>query len=175
MALYGITGEFGDAAALARALRSVVAAGFRDVDAYMPFPVDEVIEALPPIRDRIPLLTLCGGVLGGTGGYFMQWYSATISYPINVGGRPLNSWPSFIPITFELAVLGAALAAVFGMLALNRLPRLRHPLFGAPHFDCASRSRFFVCVRATDPRFDEARVRALLAQSHALEVAGVEE
>jgi hypothetical protein len=173
VASYGVSGEFADAASLARAVRAVRAAGCERIEAFMPFPADEVIEALPPARDRIPLITLCGGILGGAGGYFMQWYSATLSYPINVGGRPLHSWPSFIPITFELAVLGAALAAVFGMLWLNRLPSLRHPMFDAAHFDCASRNRFFICIRAGDPGFDVHRLRGLLEEQgadHILEV-----
>jgi hypothetical protein len=174
VASYGVSGEFPDAASLARAVRAARAAGFDRIEAFMPFPADEVIEALPPARDRIPLITLCGGILGGAGGYFMQWYSATVSYPINVGGRPLHSWPSFIPITFELAVLGAALAAVFGMLWLSRLPNLRHPMFDVADFDCASRNRFFICIRAGAPHFDAARVRALLAEQGARHVVDVE-
>ena len=137
--------------------------------------MEEVERELPPRKDRIPLITLCGGILGGAGGYFMQWYSAVISYPINVGGRPLNAWPSFIPITFEMAVLGAALAGFFGMLALNRLPRLRHPVFGAPHFDLASRSRFFLCLRSGDPKFDAGRARSWLEQNGARQVSEIGE
>jgi hypothetical protein len=174
VASYGVSGEFTDASLLARAIRAARAAGWNRVEAFTPFPVDEVMEALPTVRDRIPLITLCGGILGGAGGYFMQWYSATQSYPINVGGRPLHSWPSFIPITFELAVLGAALAAVFGMLWLNRLPSLRHPMFDVGQFDCASRNRFFICIRAGDADFDAARVRALLAEHGASNIADVE-
>ena len=129
MAAYGVLGEFASADRLAEALRAARAAGWRELEAFTPFPVEEVERALPPRKNRIPLITLCGGILGGGGGYFMQWYSAVISYPINVGGRPLNAWPSLIPITFEMAVLGAALGGFFGMLALNRLPRLRHPMW----------------------------------------------
>ncbi|HET9862042.1 MAG TPA: DUF3341 domain-containing protein [Steroidobacteraceae bacterium] len=174
MADYGVSGEFADAASLVGAIRAARAAGWERIEAFTPFPVDEVIEALPAVRDRIPLFTLCGGILGGAGGYFMQWYSATQSYPINVGGRPLHSWPSFIPITFELAVLGAALAAVFGMLWLNRLPSLRHPMFDVADFDCASRNRFFICIRGGDAKFDAPRVRALLAEQGAQHIADVE-
>jgi hypothetical protein len=171
---YGTSGEFADAAALAAAVRAARAAGWHEVEAFMPFPAEEVIEALPPTRERISFITLCGAILGGGAGYFMQWYAATQSYPINVGGRPLHSWPSFIPITFEMAVLGAALAAVFGMLALNGLPRLRHPMFGVASFDCASRNRFFLCIRAGNPGFDAQRARALLERQGACNIVEVE-
>lgn len=170
---YGISGEFTSATALATAIRAARAAGWRDIEAFMPFPASEVLEALPPARDRIPLITLCGGIFGGAGGYFMQWYAATQSYPLNVGGRPLHSWPSFIPITFELAVLGAALAAVFGMLLLNGLPRLRHPMFGVGHFDNASRNRFFICIRGGEGDERE-RARALLEAQGARNIVDVE-
>jgi hypothetical protein len=175
MALYGLLGEFPDAQTLVNATRAARDVGWREIEAFTPFPVEEVWQALPPRKDRIPLITLCGGVLGGAGGYFMQWYSAVVSYPINVGGRPLNAWPSFIPITFEMTVLGAALAGFFGLLALNRLPRLRHPLFGAPHFDCASRSRFFLCLRARDARFETSEARSLLERHGAREIVEVDE
>jgi hypothetical protein len=175
MALYGLLGEFSDAQALVEATRDARDAGWRDMEAFTPFPVEEVWQALPPRKDRVPLITLCGGICGAAGGYFMQWYSAVVSYPINVGGRPLNAWPSFIPITFEMAVLGAALAGFFGMLVLNRLPRLRHPLFDASHFDCASRSRFFLCLRACDAHFERVAARSLLERHGALEIVEVDE
>jgi ActD protein len=159
MASYGMLAEFASAAELLDAARHTRAAGYRQIDAYAPFPVDGLVEALGPHRDRIPLLTLIGGVLGGVGGYFMQWYSAVISLPINVGGRPLHSWPSFIPVTFELAVLGAALFAVFGMLALNGLPQLYHPLFNVQAFELASRNRFYLCVRCSDNQYDAPKVQ----------------
>jgi hypothetical protein len=146
--LYGVMGEFAEAEPLVAAAQALRREGFV-LEAYTPFSVDGLTEALALPHDRVPLLTLAGGALGAAGGYFLQWYSAVIDYPIDAGGRPLHSWPAFIPATFEMAVLGAALAAFFGFLALNRLPRLRHPVFDAPDFDLASRNRFFLCVRAT--------------------------
>lgn len=159
MSSYGMLAELASADQLLDAVRRTRAAGYRQIDAYAPFPIEGLVEALGPHRDRIPLLTLIGGVLGGVGGYFMQWYSAVISLPINVGGRPLHSWPSFIPVTFELAVLGAALFAVFGMLALNRLPQLYHPLFNVQAFELASRNRFYLCVLCSDKQYDAAKVQ----------------
>jgi hypothetical protein len=152
--LYGLLAEFATADALLKAVHCATAAGYRRVDAYSPFHVEGLGEALGMRADAVPFITLLGGSIGGIGGYFMQWYSAVISYPINVGGRPLHSWPSFIPVTFELAVLGAALAAFIGMLALNGLPRLHHPLFGAVEFDLATRNRFFLCIERRDAAFD---------------------
>ncbi|HEY6863917.1 MAG TPA: DUF3341 domain-containing protein [Burkholderiales bacterium] len=160
--LWGLMAELADADALLAAAQRAGAAGWRRAEAYSPFPVEGVAEALGFARNRVPLLALLGGVAGGVGGYFMQWYSAVVSYPLNIGGRPLHSWPSFIPATFELTVLGAALAAVFGMLALNGLPRLRHPVFDVPEFDTATRNRFFLCLRADDPKFDDDAARRFL-------------
>ena len=163
MPSYGMLAEFGSADELLDAVRHTRAAGYRQIDAYAPFPIEGLVEALGPHRDRIPLITLIGGVLGGAGGYFMQWYSAVISLPINVGGRPAHSWPSFIPVTFELAVLGAAVFAVGGMLVLNGLPRLYHPLFNVDAFELASRNRFYLCVRCADGKYDAVEVERHLA------------
>jgi len=159
---YGLLAEFATAEALLDAARRARAAGYRRVEAYAPFAVDGLGEAVGFGRNHVPLLTLIGGVLGGGGTYFLQWYTAVIDYPINVGGRPLHSWPSFMPATFELTILGAALAAAIGMLALNGLPQLHHPLFNLPEFDLASRNRFFLCLRADDPAYDAERGRAML-------------
>ena len=147
MSIYGVMAEFATPEQLVEATRKARAAGYR-VEAYAPFPVDGLAEATGMKRNWVPPIVLAGGVLGGLGGYFMQWYSAVISYPINSGGRPLHSWPLFIPVTFELTVLIAAFAAVIGMLALNGLPRLRHPVFNVREFDLASRNRFFLCLRS---------------------------
>ncbi len=163
MSAYGMLAEFANADQLATAARRARDEGYVRIEAYTPMPVDGLSEIVGSYRDRIPLLTLIGGILGGVGGYFLQWYAATISYPINVGGRPLHSWPSFIPITFEMTVLGAALFAVFGMLALNRLPTLYHPLFNVSAFGLASRNRFFLCLRCDDPRYDPERTQEFLS------------
>lgn len=135
---------------------------FDAIDAYAPYAVDGLAEAVGLRSNGVPLLALAGALLGGGGIYALQWYTAVVDYPINAGGRPLDSWPAFIVPTFEVAVLGAALAAFIGMLCLNGLPRLRHPMFNAADFDLASRNRFFLCIRATDARFDAERTRAFL-------------
>jgi hypothetical protein len=160
--VYGLVAEFGDDKALVDAARSARAAGYRNVDAYAPFSVEGLSDALGFRTDRVALITLLGGIVGGVGAYFLQWYTAVFDYPINSGGRPLHSWPAFIPATFEMTVLGAALAAFFGMLILNGLPRLVHPIFNAPDFDFASRNRFFLCIESRDSRFELEGTRAFL-------------
>jgi hypothetical protein len=171
--LYGLVAEFADDKALVDAARRARAAGYRNVDAYAPFSVDGLSDALGFRTDRVALITLLGGLVGGVGGYFLQWYSAVIDYPINSGGRPLHSWPAFIPATFEMTVLGAALAAFFGMLILNGLPRLIHPIFNAPEFDLASRNRFFLCIEARDPRYEAGETRAFLEGLMPIRIAEV--
>jgi len=161
-ALYGTMAELATPDALLEAARHARGAGWRGVEAYSPFPIDGLADALGFNGNRVPLLALLGGIAGGAGGYFMQWYAAVVSYPINVGGRPLHSWPMFIPAAFELTVLGAALAAVLGMLWLNGLPSLVHPVFGAADFELASRNRFFLLLRADAEDFDRARAHDFL-------------
>ncbi|HUI07349.1 MAG TPA: DUF3341 domain-containing protein [Verrucomicrobiae bacterium] len=160
--LYGLMAEFQGPEGLLEATKHAHAAGYRRMEAYSPFPVDGLAEAMEFRRSRVPLVTLIGGIIGGCGGFFMEWFSATIHYPINVGGRPLNSWPSFIPVTFELTILCAAIAAVLGMLALNGLPMPYHPLFNVDRFDQASRDRFFLCIEARDRKFDRETTRRFL-------------
>jgi len=172
--VYGLVAEFADDKALVDAARRAHAAGYRKVDAYAPFSVEGLSDALGFRSDRVALITLLGGILGGIGAYFLQWYTAVIDYPINAGGRPLHSWPAFIPATFEMTVLGAALAAFFGMLILNGLPRLVHPIFNTPDFDLASRNRFFLCIEARDPRFEPGETRAFLDSLEPMRVAEVE-
>jgi hypothetical protein len=171
--LYGLLAEFATADALLEAARRAYDAGYRNIEAFSPFPVEGLADAIGFHSHRVPLLTFLGGVVGGLGGYLMQWYAAAVDYPINVGGRPLHSWPSFIPITFELTVLGAALFAAFGMLALNGLPRLFHPLFAVPEFELASRNRFFLCLRAGEPGFDADQAREMLAGLDPLKISEV--
>jgi hypothetical protein len=160
--LYGVMAEFTDAERLLEAAHRTYAQGYRRLDAYTPVPVEGLAEAIGFERNRLPLIVLLGGLLGGVGAFFMQWYSSVIDYPLNIGGRPLNSWPAFIPITFEVTILVAALSAVFGMLGLNGLPKPYHPVFNIPSFEMASRSHFFLVVHGDDPKFDRAAVREFL-------------
>ena len=172
MSCHALMAEFGDAQALLMAARAC-ARSYRDVDAYAPFPVEGLAQAIGFRPDRTSLVTLLGGIAGGAATYLLQWYSAVVDYPIDSGGRPLHSWPAFIPATFELTILGAAIGTFLALLALNGLPRLHHPIFEAQDFDLASRNRFFLAVRASDPRFDAARTRRDLEALHALKVVEV--
>jgi hypothetical protein len=159
--LYGYMAEFEQPEESLNAARAAFKAGYRKMDAYSPFPVEGVAEALGFEHTRVPLVVLIGGITGGAVAYGMQYYSAVWDYPLNIGGRPLHSWPSFIPITFELTVLFAAFAAVFGMLLMNGLPKPYHPVFNAPDFKLASQTRFFLCLQATDAQFGEKAKRFL--------------
>ena len=171
--IYGLLAEFANADALVAAARRSHGAGFRRMDAYSPFPIEELAHALGFRKTRLPLLVLAGGILCGVGGYLLQYWTATVSYPLNVGGRPLHSWPAFIPVAFELTILGAALFAVLGMLALNGLPMPYHPLFHVPRFALATRDRFFLCIEARDPRFDRENTANFLRELQAREVTEV--
>lgn len=161
-ALWGLMAEFTTAGELVAAAEAAREAGYRHIEAYAPFHVEGLAEAVGFERNRVASITFFGALLGGFSGWFMQWYSAVVDYPINVGGRPLNSWPMFVPVIFELAVLGGALAAFFAVLFGNRLPDLSYPVFAAPDFDLAMRNRFFLCLRADDPRFDAQQAAAWL-------------
>ena len=143
------------------------------MDAYSPFPIEHLHEALGLRRSKVPLITLVGGILGGIGGYALEYWSQAIAYPLNIGGRPYHSWPHFIPVTFETTVLGAALSCFVGMWALNRLPQPYHPVFGAPVFDRASRDRFFLCIEATDPKFERYATARFLEGLHPVGVTEV--
>ncbi len=159
---YGLIAEFASPEELLIAAETARREGFTHLDAYTPFPVEGLAQVLEFRRNRIPLVVLLGGLAGGIGGYFMLWYATNVDYPINVGGRPFHSWPMYLPITFELIILGAAFAAVLGMLGLNGLPRPHHPVFAVPGFERATRDRFFLCVMATDPLFESGRVVTML-------------
>ena len=152
--IYGLMAEFETSHALVAAARRAHHEGYRRMDAYSPFPIEELHEALRMHDNRLPLIVLIGGILGGLGGYGLQYWVSAIAYPLNVGGKPLHSWPAFIPVTFECTILAAALSAVLGMLALNGLPLPYHPVFNVPRFALASRNRFFLCIEARDPKFD---------------------
>ena len=152
--IYGILAEFSDAGELVQAIRRAREEGYRDMDAYTPYPIEEVAEELGIHGNQLPLIVLIGGIVGLIAGYALQYWVAVIAYPINVGGRPLNSWPAFIPVAFEVTILLAALSAFFGVLVLNGLPMPYHPVFNVERFELASRNRFFLCIEAIDPRFD---------------------
>jgi hypothetical protein len=172
--LYGLIAEFETPSALVAAAARTHQAGYHQFDAYAPFPIEELTHAMGHHRSRLPLLVLVGGVFGCIGGLGLQWWVNNVAYPMNIGGRPLSSWPAFIPATFEMTILFASLTAVFGMLALNGLPRPHHPIFNAPRFSFASRDRYFLCIEAADPRFDAAATRSFLAELGPTEVSEVE-
>lgn len=174
--IYGVLAEFPTPHELIHAVEKTREAGYRRIEAYTPFPVEGLSEALALKRNKVPLITLIGGLTGGLGGFFFQYWVSVIAYPINIGGRPLNSWPAFIPVTFELTVLGAALSAVFGMLALNGLPRPHHPLFNVRRFvRHATSDRFFLCIEARDPKFNLSESARFLQGLHAAHVSEVED
>ena len=161
-AIYGLMAEFETPNALVAATHHAHREGYRRMDAYSPFPIEELHEALGGHPTGLPLIVLIGGLFGCIGGYTLQYWVSAIAYPINVGGRPYHSWPAFIPVTFECTILVAALSAVLGMLALNGLPQPYHPVFNVPRFALASRNRFFLCIEARDPRFDLEKTRRFL-------------
>ena len=152
--LYGLSAEFAAKEQIVAATRRAYAEGYRKMDDYSPFPIEELPEALGRGDTAVPLITLMGGTIFGLGGFFMEWISMAKLYPLNVGGRPFVSWPSFIPVTFEMTILGGALSATIGMIMLNRLPQPYHPVFNAPNFARASQDRFFLCIECADPKFD---------------------
>lgn len=172
--VYGLLAEFDSSDALVEAARRTHEEGYRRKDAYSPFPVEGLAEALGYHRRVLPKIVLLGGIAGGLGGYLLQYFAQTSYFPMNIGGRPHHAWPAYIPVTFELTVLAGAFAAVLGMLALNGLPRPYHPLFNVPRFELASRSHFFLCIEAADPRFDADETRRFLLDLGAREVFEVE-
>lgn len=171
--LYGVMAEFDTPGALVKAAKQAREKGYRKLDAYSPYPIEELNEALHLHRNKLPLLVLIGGILGGLTGYLLQYYVTVWYFPINIGGRPLHSWPSYIVITFELTVLFASATAFFGTLALNGLPAPYHPVFNVPRFALASRDRFFLCIEAADPMFDRRTTPAFLESLDAREVSEV--
>jgi hypothetical protein len=171
--IFGVVAEFETPAALLHAANKAREAGYKQMDGYSPFPVHGLAEALGFPRTQVPLMIFIGGLIGCIGGYFMQWFCAVEVYPYNAGGRGLNSWPAFIPITFECTVLLAAFTAVFGMFALNGLPQPYHPLFHLERFERATQDRFFLCIEATDPKFNREQTRAFLLGLQSVEVSEV--
>ena len=171
---YGVLAEFDSAERLVEAAKQARRAGYTHLDAFSPLPVEGLAEALGRRNTRMPLVFLLGGLAGGATGYGVQWFSAAVDYPFNVGGRPFHSWPMFIPITFELTVLCAALGGVFAMLLRNGLPRLHHPLFQVPGFERASLDRFFLCVEAADPLWRDREASRFLGTLRPLNIIEVE-
>ena len=172
--IYGLLAEFAGPNELIAAARRAHEEGYTHLDAYTPYPIEEVAEALHMHDNRLPKLVLAGGIFGGLGGYALQYYVSVIAYPTNIGGRPLHSWPMFIPVTFETTILAAALTAVLGMLALNGLPMPYHPVFNVPRFALSTRDRFFLCIEATDPLFDREHTRRFLERLVPRQVSEVE-
>lgn len=171
--LYGLIAEFDTPEQLLSATRQTFNAGYRALDAYAPFPVEGLSDAMGFRPKAVPLIGLFGGMAGAAIGYGMEFYVHTISLPINVGGRPLNSWPAFIPVTFEMGVLFSALSLLFGLLILNGHPEPYHPVFNVEAFGRASRDRFFLCVEAHDPQFDAVATRQFLLELGPREVSDV--
>jgi len=171
--IHGLLAEFDDPTSLVAATQRAHREGYRSMDAYSPFPIEELHEALGARHTRLPLIVLIGGLCGCIGGYGLQYWSSVMAYPLNIGGKPLHSWPAFIPVTFECTILVAALSAVLGMLALNGLPQPYHPVFNVPRFALASRNRFFLCIESVDPKFDLERTREFLMTLGPREVSTV--
>jgi hypothetical protein len=173
-ALYGLLAEFHTPEEVVRAAQKVREAGYRRVDGYSPYPIEELSEALHFHKSHLPKIVLGGGILGALAGWGLEYWSSVIAYPLNIGGRPLNAWPAFLVPAFETTILFAAGSAVLGMLALNGLPEPYHPVFNAPGFALATRDRFFICVEASDPRFDRTETRSFLEGLGASQVSEVE-
>ena len=171
---YGVMAEFENPTDLVAAARRVYSLGYRRINGYSPYPIEELSEAIGFTHTSLPLIVFLGGLLGGLTGFFMQYWIEVIDYPINVGGKPTNSWPAFIPITFEMTVLFAAFSAVLGMLILNKLPQPYHPVFNLPNFALATRDRFFLAIEANDAKFNHGEVVDLLKSLNAVAVTDVE-
>jgi hypothetical protein len=172
--LYGVMAEFATPEGLLAAIRASRQAGYQELEAYTPYPIEAVWEEIGHHRSKVPLLVLVGGILGGLGGFALQYWTSVIEYPLNIGGRPFNSWPAFVVPTFECTILAAAATAVLGMFFLNGLPSPYHPVFNVPRFAAASRDRYFLVIKTTDEKFDRDDARRLLATVPASEVSDVE-
>ena len=170
---YGLMAEFDTPDHIVEAARQTYAAGYKRIDAYTPFPIEELSEAIGFHRNSVPLVVLIGGLLGGLSGFSLQYWIHVINYPINVGGRPLNSWPAFIVVTFEMTILFAGIFAVLGMLALNGLPMPYHPVFNVPRFAFASKDRFFLIIFSSDPKYEAAGTRRFLEALNPRSIAEV--
>jgi len=172
--LYGLIAEFENPETLLEAAHGARAGGYRRLDAFTPMPVEGLAEAVGFEKTRLPLAVLIGGICGCIGGFLLQYYPSVVDYPLNIGGKPMHSWPAFVPVTFEMTILAAALTTVLGMLAMNGLPTPYHPVFNVPQFELASRNRFFLCIKARDPLFDLEKTKQFLRELKAREVYEVE-
>ncbi len=159
---YGLMAEFATPAQILAATHRAHAEGYRVMDAYTPYPVEGLAEELDLPRTRVPSVVLLGGLVGLTAGFFMQYWAMAVDYPLNIGGKPLNSWPAFVPIAFEVMVLVASLSAILGMFFLNGLPQPYHPVFNVSRFARASQDRFFLCIESADPKFEPTATRTFL-------------
>ncbi|MCL4217589.1 MAG: DUF3341 domain-containing protein [Candidatus Hydrogenedentes bacterium] len=173
--VHGITAEFNDPDELVAAAKKAYAAGYRKMEGYSPFPVHGLAEAIGFHKTGVPPLVLAGGLTGATAGFAFQYWCSNIAYAVNVGGKPMVSWPAWIPITFELGILFAAFASAFGMLALNGFPRPYHPIFNAVNFERATRDGFFICIESDDEKFDETATTEFLESLNPVHVALVNE
>jgi len=173
--IHGIMGEFSSAEDLVKAAHAAHAQGYKAMDAYSPVPIEELHHAMGLPNTKLPALVFTGACIGGISGFLLENWVSIVAYPLNVGGKPLYSWPAFIPVTYECTILGAALTCVFGMLALNGLPQPYHPVFNAKRFALATRDRFFLCIEAADKQFDLHQTRAFLEGIGAREVTTVED
>ena len=171
---YALVAEFTSPEELIDAAEAARQAGYKKLDAYSPFPIHGLSEAIGFKDTRVPWIVFMCGLIGCFTGYTLQWYTSVIDYPLNVGGKPLNSLPAFIPVSYECTILFAAFGAVFGMLGLNGLPKPYHSIFNAPGFNRASQDRFFLAIEAADPLFDDETTRALLAAQTPVSISEVQ-
>jgi len=171
---YALVAEFASAEELLEAAEKTGAEGYRNTDAYTPFPVPGLSDALRFHDLRMPWLIFIGGLIGGFFGYTLQWYTATIDSPLNVGGKPFNSLPSFFPVTFECTILFASLTAFLCTFGLNGLPKPYHPIFNTPGFLRATKDRFFLAIEKSDPMFDTDETRKFLETLNPIAVSEVE-
>jgi hypothetical protein len=171
--IFGLMAEFDGPDSLLVAARRAHESGYTKLDAYTPFPVEGLSEAIGFHRTWVPAIVFLCGLLGALTAYLMQYYAAVISYPVNIAGRPLHSWPMFMPITFELTVLFGGLSAALGMLVLNGLPMPYHPLFNVPRFSAVTTDGFFLCIEAEDPKFDREATERFLRELRPKEISEV--
>jgi hypothetical protein len=171
--IYGLMAEFETPTELVEACKAAYSEGYREMDAYSPFPIEEASEAIGFHKSPVPLVTLVGGILGGLSGFALQYWINVISYPLNIGGRPYDSWPAYIVPTFEMTILFAGLVGTFGMFALNGLPQPYHPVFNVDRFSKVTRNRFFLCVEATDPKFDMTGTQQFMERLKPLSISEV--